>query len=101
MTTACANRAEIEARLTGPRDEFDRPGVLSLHLFGSAARDELGGDSDVDLLVEFDGPATLERFMGLEELVEERLGRRVDLVTAEAIRPRLGARIEGELRRVA
>lgn len=101
MTTACANRAEIEARLADVRGELDRLGVVSLHLFGSAARDELGADSGVDVLVEFDGPATLERFTGLEELLEERLGRRLDLVTAKAIRPRLKARIEGELRRVA
>ena len=36
-----------------------RFGVRSLAIFGSVSRDEDTVDSDVDLLVEFDGPATL------------------------------------------
>jgi hypothetical protein len=36
-----------------------------LALFGSTARDEARADGDVDLLAEFDGPMTLDRYMGL------------------------------------
>jgi predicted nucleotidyltransferase len=38
-----------------------RYGVTRLALFGSTARDRARGDSDVDILVAFDGPATSER----------------------------------------
>ncbi len=101
MSAACGSRAEIEERLAGVRGELERLGVRALHLFGSAARDELRADSDVDVLVDLDRPATLDGFMALKELLEDRLGRRVDLVTRNALRPRLSARIAGELRRVA
>jgi hypothetical protein len=101
MGVACDCRAEIEGRIVEVRGELERLGVRALHLFGSAARDELRADSDVDVLVELDRPATLEGFMALKELLEDRLGRRVDLVTRNALRPRLLARIAGELRRVA
>ena len=37
------------------RAELDAMGVRSLSIFGSVARDEAGPESDVDLLVEFDG----------------------------------------------
>lgn len=94
-------RSEIEARLAGLRGELAALGVTALHLFGSAARDELARESDVDILVDLERPATLEAFMGLKELLEARLGRPVDLVTRSALRPRLAVRIAGDLRRVA
>lgn len=71
--------------------------VASLALFGSAARGELGADSDIDFLVEFGGPATFDRYMGLKLYLEDLLGRPIDLVTAKALRPELRSRIAGEL----
>jgi hypothetical protein len=38
-----------------------RFGVTGLALFGSVARDAFRADSDVDILVSFDGPATSQR----------------------------------------
>ena len=95
------SRAEIERRLSDLAETLARLGVRSLSLFGSAARDALGATSDVDLLVELDGPARLDTYMELKFLLEDRLGRRVDLLTPRALHPRLAERIEGELRRVA
>lgn len=43
----------------------ERYGARRLALFGSAARDELRDDSDIDVLVEFDGPATFDGYFGL------------------------------------
>ena len=40
----------------------ERFGVERLALFGSAARNELRADSDIDVLVELEGPATFERY---------------------------------------
>ena len=63
-------------------------------LFGSFARDTAGDDSDVDVIVEFDGPATSDRFFGVQFYLEDILGRPVDLVTETALRPRLRPFIE-------
>ena len=57
--------------------------VRALKLFGSAARDDFGPESDVDLLVEFE-PGVRIGFIGLAKLeleLGELLGRKVDLVT--------------------
>jgi len=80
---------------------FARFGVRFLALFGSVARDEAAGESDVDVLVEFDGPATFERYMGLKFHLEDLLGRRVDLVTRRALRQELRPAVEQEAIRVA
>lgn len=78
-----------------------RFGVRALSLFGSVARDEARDESDIDVLVDFDGPATLLGFMGLKLFLEERLGVRVDLVTRRALKPLIKPRIESEAIRVA
>jgi predicted nucleotidyltransferase len=76
-------------------------GVSSLFLFGSVARGEARPDSDVDLLVDFDGPATFDRYMQLKFFLEDLLQRRVDLLTRQAVRPELRHFIEQDARRVA
>jgi uncharacterized protein len=43
-----------------------RFGVVMLALFGSTARDEARPDSDVDIVVAFDGPATSQRYFGVQ-----------------------------------
>jgi uncharacterized protein len=76
-------------------------GVRALYVFGSVARGEASIRSDLDLLVEFDGPATFARFMDLKFLLEDKLGIRVDLVTRAGLKAPLKPRIESEMRRVA
>jgi uncharacterized protein len=73
-----------------------RFGVTDLALFGSAARNTARPDSDVDVLVTFDGPATSQRYFGVQFYLEDLLGRPVDLVTAKALRPELRSFIERE-----
>lgn len=94
-------REEILQRLRGLAPELAALGVRSLAVFGSFARGEAGPESDVDVLVEFEGPATLERFVELRSLLGERLGRRIDLATPRALGPRLRRRVEREALRVA
>jgi len=65
-------------------------------LFGSTARDTARVDSDIDVLVSFDGPATSERYFGVQFFLEDLLGRPVDLVTDKALRPELRPFIENE-----
>ncbi|HUE86927.1 MAG TPA: nucleotidyltransferase family protein [Vicinamibacterales bacterium] len=85
----------LEARL---RHDY---GVAALYVFGSVARGDASSTSDVDLLVEFDGPPTFARFMDVKLLLEDTLHVPIDLVTRAALRDRLSPRIEAELRRVA
>ncbi len=78
-----------------------RFGTRSVALFGSAARDELRPDSDIDILVEFDGPASFDAYFGLKDHLEASLGRSVDLVTAGGLKPRAREHVERDLIRVA
>ena len=71
-------------------------GVTRLALFGSTARDKAGTESDVDILVAFDGPATSKRYFGVQFYLEDMLGCAVDLVTEKALRPELRPCIERE-----
>ena len=73
-----------------------RFGVTRLALFGSTARNEGGPGSDVDVVVEFDGPATSKRYFGVQFMLEDALGRPVDLVSDKALRPELRPFIERE-----
>jgi uncharacterized protein len=73
-----------------------RFGVTRLSLFGSTARDTSTQSSDIDILVDFDGPSTSKRFFGVQFLLEDTLGCAVDLVTEKALRPELRPYIEKE-----
>jgi len=77
-----------------------RYGVTHLALFGSTARDAARSDSDIDILVAFDGPATSERYFGVQFYLEDLFGRTVDLVTEKALRRELRPFIEKEAVRV-
>ena len=72
----------------------ERCGVQKQALFGSFARDTAREDSDVDVLVDFDGPATAKRYFGVQFYLEDLLGREIDLVTEDALRPRLRPYVE-------
>ena len=71
-------------------------GVTGLALFGSTVRDAAGPESDIDILVAFDGPATSKRYFGVQFYLEDLLGCPVDLVTEKALRPELRPYIERE-----
>lgn len=76
--------------------EITELGVASLAVFGSVAREEAGTQSDVDILVEFDRPVGLFEFVRVQQRLETLLGRRVDLVTSDALRPSMRERILNE-----
>ena len=73
-----------------------RYGVTRLALFGSAARNTARSDSDIDILVAFDGPAISERYFGVQFYLEDLFGCPVDLVTDKALRAELRPYIEKE-----
>lgn len=71
-----------------------RFGVKRLALFGSFARGTAREDSDIDLLVDFGGPATPEAYFGVQFYLEDLLQRPIDLVTERALRPQLRPYVE-------
>ncbi len=80
---------EVLKALALNRKELQALGVQSLAVFGSVIYGEAGPDSDVDILVEFAKPVGFFAFFEVRERLEEILGCRVDLVTREALHPRL------------
>ena len=71
-----------------------RFGVQRLALFGSMARDTARADSDVDVLVGFDGPATPDAYFGVQFYLEDLLGCAIDLVTERALREQFRPYVE-------
>ena len=70
--------------------------VKVIGLFGSYVRGEQKKGSDVDILVEFQEPIGLFKFLELEEHLSDLLGKKVDLVSKKALKPRIGQRILAE-----
>ena len=97
-TTMNAN--QIIDRIQDRQEQLDAFCVRSLALFGSIARGEEHVDSDVDILVAFEGPVTFDQYIDLTLFLEDLLGRRADLVTEQGLREALRPTVERELRRV-
>jgi hypothetical protein len=89
------SRTSILATLDEHADELRRLGARSLALFGSLARGEGSDSSDIDFLVELE-PKTFDAYMDVKMFLEGLLGRKVDLVLADAIKPRLRSVILAE-----
>lgn len=71
-------------------------GVKKAAIFGSVARGDATATSDIDLLVEFRGKKTLFDLAGLRIELEERLKKKIDLVTYRSLHPLLKERILNE-----
>lgn len=88
--------------IDGDRDEILRiaaqHGARNVRVFGSIARGEDRADSDVDLLVEMEDDRSLLDLVGLEQDLEDLLGRDVDVLTDASIHPALRLRISAEAR---
>lgn len=102
MAIPVHTKGDLIDRLRQLRSDLRRLGVERLGVFGSFRREEASPESDVDLLVEFaPGQKSFDRFMALSFLLEEQLGRRVELVTPEALSPHIGPHILREVDYVA
>ena len=71
-------------------------GVRRASLFGSISRGEETEKSDIDILVEFEGRKSLLDLAELKIELEEKLKRRVDVLTYKSIHPLLRERILSE-----
>jgi predicted nucleotidyltransferase len=82
------SRQDILASLKNLKREVAKEySVKTIGVFGSVARNEQTGQSDIDLLVEFSKPVGFVTFMRLENFLSERLGKQVDLVTSDSLKP--------------
>ncbi len=95
------NREEVLRLLRDHQTEMKRLGIRSLSLFGSVARDEAESESDVDLLADLDPPYTFDRYTQAKFYLEDLLGRPVDLVMPETLRPRARIAVQKEAIRVS
>lgn len=92
------DKQQIFERISDNRIAIDALGVHRFGLFGSFVKGEQNAESDVDLLVEFKpGEKSFDSFMDLSFLLEDILGRKVDLVTHESLSPHIGPKILAEV----
>jgi uncharacterized protein len=95
---AVQTKEQIFALLHDHQPELRRLGVRRYGLFGSFIRNTVTDQSDVDVLVEFTpGQKTFAHFMHLAFFLEDLLGRKVDLLTTEALSPHIGPHILAEV----
>ncbi|MDI9369955.1 MAG: nucleotidyltransferase family protein [Synergistota bacterium] len=92
------DKESIFEGLDRAREDLAALGVITVGLFGSFARGDQNDDSDVDLLVEFaEGKRTFDNFMELSFLLEDLMGRRVEIVTREGMSPHILPRVLEEV----
>ncbi len=73
-----------------------RHGARRAGLFGSVVRGEMRRDSDIDILVQLDKHLSLLDVIGIQQELEDVLGRSVDLVEYGSIKERIKDRILAE-----
>lgn len=90
------NRDETIQCLRADAARIHALGAVGLYLFGSAARDELGPGSDVDLFIDIDPTSDFSfvELIRLQKLIGGMLSRDVDLTTRDGLHPLLRAEIE-------
>lgn len=97
MPTLAEIKRDLQQELPHLREKYH---VRSLWVFGSRVRGEETPESDLDLLIEFERPPSLIRFIEMEQHLSRRLGVNVDLVSKGSLRRRRGARILAEVQHV-
>jgi len=92
------NKEGILATITGNQAKIKSFGIKRLGLFGSYAKGKQNVQSDIDLLVEFEeGKKTFDNFIHLSFLLEDLLGKKIELVTLESLSPYIKPNITKEV----
>ena len=95
-------KEEVLARLSALEGPLRARGIASLALFGSIARGEERPDSDVDVLVDIRPDARFSLFdLGaVRNLLEDSLGREVDVTTRKGLAPAIAEQVLAEAEQV-
>lgn len=99
---ASPDKEEIRVQIAALEQALRSKGIASLALFGSVVRGDARPDSDVDVLIDTDPRSrfSLVDLVSVKTLLEERLGRGVDVVTRRGLDPAIRERVFGECERV-
>jgi len=89
------SKDEVLAKLAALEKPLREHGLSSLALFGSVVRGAARADSDIDVLIDVAPGArfSLIDLVSVKDFLEERLGRKVDLVTKEGLDPVIRDRV--------
>jgi predicted nucleotidyltransferase len=90
------SRDQLIQQLQQHQAPLQAMGITSLALFGSAVRNQLRPDSDIDLLCSYRLPFTLITLHRAKRYLESALQRPVDLITQDGIHHALRQQITGE-----
>ena len=89
-----ANKHELRRFLTSQAQVLRSYGVRQIGVFGSFARGDQTEASDIDFMVEFEpGRKTWANFMDLADFLESHAGRRIELLTPQALGDRVRDKI--------
>lgn len=89
--------AEIKKALAQLKPELAQKfHVHTIGLFGSVVRDDFSTSSDIDIIVDFNKPVGVE-FIDLANYMEQRLQKKVDLVSRRGIKDKYFKAIEQEI----
>jgi len=95
------NTNDILNLINAKKAAIGKLGITKVGLFGSFSRGDQNQKSDVDLLVEFDkDKKNYRNYMGFVRLVENLLGREVEVVTPESLSPYIATHIKKEVKYV-
>jgi predicted nucleotidyltransferase len=101
MENKITTKDDIIKRIQKERERLSFFGVTSVGLFGSFVRGDQTSISDIDILVEFTPEKhTFDNFMEVSFLLEDILGRKVEVITPESLSPHIGPHILKEVERV-
>jgi predicted nucleotidyltransferase len=89
------NRKEVLSRIAAVEPAIRRMGAESLFMFGSTARGEAHDSSDVDLFLDPtpDGRFSLLDLVATRRMLEDALGRPVDVTTRAGLHPLIRDRV--------
>jgi predicted nucleotidyltransferase len=90
------DRTDVLKKLKDRAAAIRAMGATSLYVFGSAARDEAGASSDLDVFIDYDRNSRFNAFdlVGIKEFLEQELGLEVDITTRDGLHPMLRSDIE-------
>lgn len=94
--------AQVQAELKALEKPLRERGLTALALFGSTARGTSRPDSDIDVLIDVapDVSFSLVDLVSVKHFLEDKLGRKVDVVIREGLDPAIRDRVIREARAV-